>query len=116
MSQRSLQFGEIVFRGNSVKLSLCITVKNERESVVPLLESLFAQSRVPEEIVIVDGGSTDGTIDILKRYGDRVRWVSEPDEGHADAINKGWKMSRGKSWHGLMPMINMWFRMPSVEQ
>lgn len=55
-----------MFRSNPVKLSLCITVRNERESLVPLLKSLFAQSRVPEEIVIVDGGSTDGTIELLQ--------------------------------------------------
>jgi glycosyltransferase involved in cell wall biosynthesis len=66
MSQRSLQFEESMFQSNPVKLSLCITVRNERESLVPLLESLFAQSRVPEEIVIVDGGSTDGTIELLE--------------------------------------------------
>jgi glycosyltransferase involved in cell wall biosynthesis len=57
-----------MYQGNSVKLSLCITVKNERESIVTLLESLFAQSRVPEEIVIVDGGSTDGTLELLQTY------------------------------------------------
>jgi FkbM family methyltransferase len=44
----------------------------------------------------VDGGSTDGTIDLLKRYGDRIRWLSEPDRGAFDAINRGWQLSKGE--------------------
>ena len=48
-----------------MKLSLCITIKNEQESVVSLVESLFAQSRLPDEIIAVDGGSTDGTVELL---------------------------------------------------
>jgi glycosyltransferase involved in cell wall biosynthesis len=43
----------------------------------------------------MDGGSTDGTIGILKEYGDRLEWVSEPDGGQASAINKGWRRARG---------------------
>ena len=44
----------------------------------------------------MDGGSTDGTVEVLRQYGNRIRWVSEPDKGHADAINKGWRMSGGE--------------------
>jgi glycosyltransferase involved in cell wall biosynthesis len=43
----------------------------------------------------MDGGSSDGTLDILKGYGDRVRYVSRRDEGTADAINQGFRISRG---------------------
>jgi len=64
-----------MFRSNPVKLSLCITVRNERESLVPLLESLFAQSRAPEEIVIVDGGSTDGTVELLQTFAVKHREI-----------------------------------------
>lgn len=47
------------------------------------------------EHIVVDGGSSDGTLKILKRYDDRLRWISEPDEGMFDAINKGFRMSQG---------------------
>jgi len=48
------------------------------------------------ECIVVDGGSTDGTLEILSSYMNRIKLVSEPDKGHADAINKGWRMSKGE--------------------
>jgi len=47
------------------------------------------------EHIVVDGGSTDGTIDILKSY-HHLRWISEPDRGQSDAMNKGFSMSTGE--------------------
>lgn len=47
------------------------------------------------EHIVMDGGSTDGTQQILERYQDRLTWVSEPDKGQTDAINKGFRRSRG---------------------
>lgn len=50
------------------------------------------------EHIIVDGGSTDDTIDIIKKYEGKynLRWISEPDRGQSDAINKGFKMANGE--------------------
>lgn len=47
------------------------------------------------EHLVVDGGSTDGTLGLLERYSHRLRWISEPDNGQADAINKGFRMAKG---------------------
>jgi glycosyltransferase involved in cell wall biosynthesis len=46
------------------------------------------------EHIVIDGGSTDGTVDILKKY-PHLKWISEPDEGQSDALNKGFKMATG---------------------
>lgn len=47
------------------------------------------------EYVIVDGASQDDTLDILRRYADRLRWISEPDSGHPEAVNKGLRWTSG---------------------
>jgi glycosyltransferase involved in cell wall biosynthesis len=77
-------------------VSIVIPCLNRAQFLVPTVESVLQQDYPYIECIVVDGGSTDGTIGILKRYGDRIRWVSEKDDGHADAINKGWKMSKGE--------------------
>lgn len=59
------------------------------------IESVLTQSYPRIEYLVVDGGSTDETVAILRSYGDRVVWVSEPDRGQTDAINKGWRRARG---------------------
>ncbi len=48
------------------------------------------------EHIVMDGGSKDGTLDILRKYEDRLTWISEPDKGQSDAINKGWRLAKGE--------------------
>lgn len=59
------------------------------------VESVAAQSMRDFEHIVVDGGSADGTRDYLESMGRSVRWISEPDNGIADALNKGIEMARG---------------------
>ncbi|MBV8756672.1 MAG: glycosyltransferase, partial [Deltaproteobacteria bacterium] len=60
------------------------------------IDGCLAQQIEDSEIVVVDGLSTDDTREVLKSYGNRVRWVSEPDRGQSDAINKGVRMAKGE--------------------
>ena len=61
------------------------------------LDSVLAQSCQDFELIIVDGASTDGTVDILREYAPRLAWwVSEPDRGQSDAFNKGFARGRGR--------------------
>lgn len=59
------------------------------------IESVLTQGYPRIEYLVMDGGSQDGTVEILKAYGDRLSWVSEPDGGPTRAINKGWRRARG---------------------
>lgn len=59
------------------------------------VENVAGQSWPDLEHVVIDGGSTDGTVAFLESTGDRLRWISESDDGIADAMNKGVAMARG---------------------
>ena len=78
-------------------VSVVVPCWNRAEYLRPTIDSILGQGYHPHiECIVVDAGSADGTVEILRSYGDRIRWVSEPDEGHANAVNKGWRMSRGE--------------------
>lgn len=67
---------------------------NQARYLREAIESVRAQTYSPLEHVVVDGGSTDGTVDILAEY-EGLRWVSEPDRGQSHALNKGFALARG---------------------
>jgi glycosyltransferase involved in cell wall biosynthesis len=68
---------------------------NQGVYIADAIDSVLAQDYPNIEYLVVDGGSTDATLDILESYGDRLQWVSERDRGQADAINKGFRRARG---------------------
>ena len=75
---------------NNPLVSIVIPCLNRAHYLIPTIESILQQDYAYIECIVVDGGSNDGSIGILKSYGERIKWISEPDNGHADAINKGW--------------------------
>jgi len=69
---------------------------NQGLFIKPTIDSVLSQDYPHIEYLVMDGGSTDGTLEILKSYGDRVRWVSEPDRGQSHALNKGFQRAKGE--------------------
>lgn len=81
-------------KNNNLKISVITPSYNSGKDIERAIKSVMEQDYKNFEHVIVDGGSTDGTIEILKKY-KHLKWISESDKGQADAMNKGFKKSTG---------------------
>ena len=69
---------------------------NNKAELLETINSIKAQNFNDYEYIVIDGGSTDGTIELLKENNTITSWISENDRGIYDAINKGIKTSKGK--------------------
>lgn len=86
-----------MYKINQPPVSIIIPSFNQGKFIEETIVSILNQSYKNLEIIIIDGGSSDNTIDIIKKYNDRIKyWVSEKDKGQSDAINKGFKLATGK--------------------
>lgn len=78
-----------------MKISIITPSYNQAQFIERTILSVLDQDYPDLEYIVMDGGSTDGTVEILKKYSDRIIWKSEKDNGQSDAINKGLKMATG---------------------
>ena len=78
-----------------LKVSIIISVLNGDKHIYNTIQSILNQNYQNKELIVIDGGSKDGTIDILRKYSNKIKWISEPDKGISDAFNKGIKLATG---------------------
>ena len=77
-------------------ITIITVVLDGKEHLEQTIKSVVSQSYDNLEYIIIDGGSTDGSIEIIKKYKSKIHlWVSEPDKGIYDALNKGIKLANG---------------------
>lgn len=113
----------------TVRISVITVTLNAERYLPECLASVAAQGDFLHEHILVDGGSTDGTLEIIKKQAavnSRVRWISEPDKGISDAMNKGGALATGDIITHLnsddyypqpeifSTVVNCFFRNPSV--
>lgn len=77
-----------------MKITVLTPSYNQGHFIEETIQSVLNQGYPDVEHIVLDGGSTDNTVEILKKY-PAVRWISEKDEGQADALEKGLKMATG---------------------
>lgn len=79
-----------------MKVSIITVVYNNQATLDHAIRSILSQDYPDIELIIIDGGSTDGTLDVIQSYKNQIsRWISEPDQGIFDAMNKGIQLATG---------------------
>jgi glycosyltransferase involved in cell wall biosynthesis len=78
------------------KFSIIVPSYNQGHFIAQTIDSILNQSYKNVEILVIDGGSIDSTIEVLKTYGDKIFWLSEKDRGQTHAINKGLALAKGE--------------------
>src|SRR6185295_2750617 len=88
-------------------ISVVVPTYNRARLVVRAVESVLAQTRPPDELIVVDDGSTDDTPAALARFGDRVRLVSQRNAGAAAARNNGLALA-SRPWAAFLDSDDVW--------
>ncbi|MEK7149424.1 MAG: glycosyltransferase family 2 protein [Patescibacteria group bacterium] len=79
-----------------MKISIITVCYNSAKTIKQAIKSVLSQTYSNIEYIVIDGGSTDGTLEIINKYRDKIaKFVSEPDKGIYDAMNKGLKLATG---------------------
>ena len=94
-------------------VSIITVCRNAEATIERTLQSVMAQTYAPIEYIVIDGASTDATLDKVKACPAVTSWVSESDNGIADAFNKGLALARGE-WIGILNADD-WYEANTVE-
>lgn len=82
-----------------MRLSIITINRNNSLGLEKTIKSVISQPQIPFEYIIVDGASNDGSVEVIQKYeqslGNRLKWISEPDKGIYEAMNKGVRMATG---------------------
>lgn len=98
-----------------IKVSIITIAYNRANTIAQTIESVLSQNYLDIEYIIIDGNSTDGTQDVIRKYEEKISyWVSEPDEGIYDAMNKGLKHATGE----IIGIINSddWYEQGAIRK
>jgi glycosyltransferase involved in cell wall biosynthesis len=98
----------------SLTVSVVIPAYNAAAYLRDALDSALAQTRPPDEIIVVDDGSTDDTAEMVARYGDRIRYIRQINRGVAAARNRGISEARGH-WIAFLDADDLWYP-PKLER
>ncbi|HKW56450.1 MAG TPA: glycosyltransferase family 2 protein [Candidatus Acidoferrum sp.] len=104
------QLQRLDFAGRWLRISLVTAVRNGAKYLEATIQSIINQHYPNLEYIVIDGGSSDGTLDIIKKYESHIScWISEPDPGLYDALNKGFARSTGEimGWLNASDMLQI---------
>lgn len=96
-------------------VSIVTVSYNSADTIEQTIQSVTKQTYPNIEYIIIDGGSRDGTVEIIKRYQDKISfWISEPDMGIYDAMNKGISYAKG-DYIGIINSDD-WYELDAIEK
>lgn len=99
-----------------MKITIITACYNAEQSIESTLLSVLNQTYDDIEYIVIDGKSKDRTVEIIKKYDSRItRWVSEPDMGLYDALNKGVRMATGE-WIGILNCGDLFCSTDTIEK
>ncbi len=91
-----LQIRRALKKWRRKRFSIITPTLNPGPKLEETINSVLSQNKKLFEYIVIDGGSTDGTLETLRKYGRKIKWISEPDSGVYDAMNKGIAKAKGE--------------------
>lgn len=103
-------------KSDIVKLSIITVCYNSVAHIEATIKSVIEKESAIAEFIIIDGGSTDGTVEIIEKYREHLTfWSSEPDKGIYDAMNKGWRIAHPESYILYLGAGDKILQLPATE-